>query len=97
LAPERRREAELAARHWVHRAVVCPRPEVCLEAASYRQPAACRERQAADRCAVMERLPEVHLPAVSSRRTAVWRGRLAGDRCAVRERPSARHPEVASL
>jgi hypothetical protein len=66
LAPERRREAGLAARHWGHRAAVRPRPEVCLEAASYRQPAACRERRVADRYAVMERRSAERLMEASS-------------------------------
>jgi hypothetical protein len=63
--PERRRAAGLAARPWEHRAVVCLRPEVRLQAASYRQPAACRGRRAADRYVATERLPAVHPRAAS--------------------------------
>jgi hypothetical protein len=109
--PERRRAAGLAARLWEHLAVVCQRPEVHLEAASYRRPevhleaasyrrpAACRGRRAVDRYAATARQSARLQPVGSSwlrRQRAACRGRQAADRSAAMEHQSARQPEVAS-
>ena len=101
MAPERRAEARPAVRQWVHRAVVCPRPEARLEAASYRrpevhpqavssrQPAACRGRRAVDRFAARERRSAVHRRAVSYRQPVAWSVCRAADRFAATAHLSA--------
>jgi hypothetical protein len=70
------------------------------EWAEFRQPAACRGRQVADRYAAMERQsvhpqPAEYRQAVSLQRAA-YRGRRAEDRYAAPEHQSAHHLPVAS-